>query len=126
MFLLIFNQWADELIVFEIVLLFGVLVWTIIFTVLLCESGARMTNQFDEFSEELSRCDWYAVSIKMQRLYMIFFSDTQNPIKLESYANVTCERETTKTVIHFWIHSNLNALVFHFIFRLSTNHFHTL
>lgn len=66
----------------------------------LCESGARMTSQFDVFREELSLCDWYLLPTKVQQMYMVFLSDTQNPIKMSSYANITSERETFKKVVH--------------------------
>lgn len=72
--------------------------WVSVYTFVLCEPGARMTNQFVLFSEELSRCNWYSLPIKMQQMYMIFLSDTQNPMKILSYANITCERDTTKKV----------------------------
>lgn len=85
----------------------NLLTWMIIFVLLLCEPGTRMTNEFQAFGDELSQCEWYLLSIEMQRMYLIFSMDTQNPIKMMSYANIACERETSKKV-----HSNVNAFQF--------------
>lgn len=73
--------------------------WTTIYIFLLCEPGERITIGFEDFSDELSGCDWYLLPIEMQRMYAIFLSDTQNPVKMESFANILCERETSKTVL---------------------------
>lgn len=92
------SKWADDSSAFQILLLLFVLFWTIIFIFILCEPGARMTYQFVAFGEELSRCDWYLLSIELQRMYMIFLSETQNPMKMLCYGNITCDRDTTKKV----------------------------
>lgn len=93
-----FSQWADDSNLLETICLFFTLIWITIFTVLICEPGAKMTNQFVAFSNELSICDWYSLPIEVQRMYVISLSDTQNPIKMSSYANITCERDTSKKV----------------------------
>lgn len=64
------------------------------------ESGAIMTTEFERFGEELERCDWYALPIKMQRMYMIVLSDTQNPIEMYTYGGIVSNRETIKKVYH--------------------------
>lgn len=95
-----FSQWDNESNLFEILPVFSILTWTTIYILILCEPGTKMINQFEMFGAELSRCDWYSLSVEMQRIYLIFLSDTQNPMKVSSYGNITCERETFKTV---WI-----------------------
>lgn len=57
-----------------------------------------MINQFIILNDELNRCDWYLLSIELQRMFVVFLLDTQNPIKMLSYANISCERETFKKV----------------------------
>lgn len=94
-------KWADDPNSLEIVLLILVLNWNVSFIFLLCEPGEKMINQLGEFSDELNRCDWYLLAVELQRQYTIFLSDTQNPIKIWSYANITCERETSKRVLFF-------------------------
>lgn len=88
--------------------------WMVTFVFILCEPGARMINQFNLLSGELHRCEWFLLPIDMQRMYMIFLSDTQNPTKMRSYANIACERETSKQVsimececTLYIVHSNL-------------------
>lgn len=65
---------------------------------MICEPGARMTQQYELYGEEIGQCDWYLLSIEMQRMYMVFVSDTQNSMKIFSYGNITCDRETPKKV----------------------------
>lgn len=54
----------------------SVLIWTVALIFVLCEPGAIMTSQFEEFCDELSQCDWYFLPIEMQRMYVIILSDT--------------------------------------------------
>lgn len=79
------------------------LFWTIIFIFILCEPGAKLTYQFDTLSGELIRYDWYLLTIEMQRMYMFFLLDTQHPMKMLCYGNITCERDTTKKVFSLLI-----------------------
>lgn len=65
----------------------------------LCEPGARMTDQFEAIGDELEQCNWYTLPIKMQQLYIIFLADTQNSINITSFAGIECTRETSKKVI---------------------------
>lgn len=67
---------------------------------LICEAGDRVATQFDLFGQELERCAWYVLPIKLQRIYLIFLSDTQQPKKIESYGGLICSRETLKRVIN--------------------------
>lgn len=99
----------------------------ILFVMLLCEPCAQMTNQFNLFGDELGRADWYLLPIEMQRTYLIFLSDTQSPMKISSYANITCERETSKSVFASKsTYSSSRSSTSYFIFRLWTPHFHAL
>lgn len=95
------SKWVHDSDFFEVALLLVPLFWMIVYTFVLCEPVARMTNQFSLFNDEVGRCDWYLLSIEMQRMYMVFLSNTQHPLKMQCYANITCERETIKKVIQF-------------------------
>lgn len=126
-----FSQWTNDWNLFQMLFLLCMLLWIVLITFMLCEPGAKMTNQFITYSEELSRCDWYLMSTKMQQMYVVFLLDTQNPIKMLSYANITCERETSKQVIlsacTMYIElDRFPICIFPFIFRWSTRHSHTL
>lgn len=69
----------------------------------ICEAGERVTTQFEAFAKELEQCNWYGFSIRMQRLYVFFLLDTQQPVNIQSYAGIQCTRDTFKNVIN--IHS---------------------
>ena len=65
-----------------------------------CEFGERMTDQFESYGEELERCDWNLLPIEMQRMYLIFLTDTQQIKTIQCYFGIVCSRETYKKV-HF-------------------------
>lgn len=94
-----FLKWSDDSNLFKIALLFSVLIWMLIFISLICEPGARFTIQFEMVEDKLSECDWYLLPIEMQQMYIIFLSNIQNSLKMLSYADITCERETLKKVL---------------------------
>lgn len=70
------------------------------FLFMLCEPGERVTNQFEMFGEELERCNWYKLSIEMQRIYLTFLVNTQQNLNIECYGGIQCTRETLKMVCH--------------------------
>lgn len=114
------SKWDDDANFLEMVPLIFLLIWMTIFVLLLCETGTRMTQQFNALSDELSRCDWYLMTIGMQQMYLIFLSDTQNAIKMLSFANIPCERETSKKVFSNVKTIHFNSLVINFhLFQLS-------
>lgn len=67
---------------------------------LTCEHGTKIASQFAELSDERNRCDWYLLPIAIQRIYLVFLSDPQNPITIQSDANIISERETAMKVIN--------------------------
>lgn len=69
------------------------------FVFIICEPGMMMTNAFEIVGMNLYQCDWYTLSIEMQKMYMIFVSNTQNPISVSTYGDILCERERMKKVI---------------------------
>ena len=71
---------------------------TIVSCFVMCESGEQVTDKFEQFGEEFERCDWYKLPIEIQRMYLIFLSDTQQPKTIQSYGGVVCSRETCKRV----------------------------
>lgn len=93
-------KWADRSNSFETAALIIILNVTIVCALLMCEPGARMTADFARFEEELGKCEWYLMPIGMQRVYIIFLSDTQNSIEMTSYGRLVCNRETLKKVHH--------------------------
>lgn len=72
--------------------------WVFFVAFVLCEIGERVTIQFELFGEEVERCDWHVLPIEMQRMYLIFLSDTQQPKHITCYGAVHFTRETFKEV----------------------------
>lgn len=74
------------------------MLWIIGLNFAICEPGERVTNQFDQFDMKLGRCEWHKLPVEMQRMYLIFVSDTQQPKNLQSYGGIAATRDTFKTV----------------------------
>lgn len=68
----------------------------------ICEPGQRVTNQFECFGAEFGRCKWNKLPIEIQRVYLIFLTDTQQPKILQSFGGMhKCTRDTFKQVCIF-------------------------
>lgn len=77
-----------------------ILIWIIVILFFICEPGARMTNRFQMFDDELARCDWYLFTNEIQRIYLIFIPNAHQPVNIRSYGGIKCERDTLKQVIN--------------------------
>lgn len=55
-------------------------------------------KQFEIFGKEFDRCDWYALPIELQRIYLISLSDTQQPETIQSFGGIVCSRDSYKKV----------------------------
>ena len=75
-----------------------ILFWEYTMNFVFGEIGERVTDQFEQFGDEVGRCDWNELPIEMQRMYLIFLSDTQQPKQIQSYGGITCTREQFKAV----------------------------
>lgn len=97
-----FPQWDENpmtmITLFESIAIVYAGFWMFIFILFICEPSQTMANQFEMFENELTDCEWYALSIEMQKLYMIFLTDTQNAIEISTYGNIICNRDTCKKV----------------------------
>lgn len=83
----------------EIIILVYMLVLLAPYIFIFCEPSQWYINQFEGFEEEVTRCDWYSLPIDLQRIYMIFLTDAQNPIFLSSFGDIECNRDTSKRVL---------------------------
>lgn len=77
-----------------------------------------MTDKFEVFGEKIAACNWYLLPIEMQRMYLIFLANVQNPILMTSYGGITCERGTSKRVKKNLTHIRLISY-FQFEFKFS-------
>lgn len=91
-------KWNDDPNVIEIISIALAGLYTFVFNSVVCELGQWMTNQYEVFEDELTTCDWYALPIEMQQLYLIFLLDAQQPIHIQCYGGIACSRETFKVV----------------------------
>lgn len=82
----------------DMILPIFIVVWAFTLIFAYCELGKMVTNQFNTINEELYRCKWYLLSLEMQRMLLIFMSDTQQPMFLRGYANIVCTRDSFKNV----------------------------
>lgn len=73
--------------------------WAFILSFTICELGQRVTSKFKTFGENLSASNWYSLPLEFQRIYLIFLLESQQPIRIESYCEIICSRETFKRVI---------------------------
>lgn len=92
------SQWDDKSKLIENAILTIVVLWTFILNMLVCEPGDRVTNQFEKFGVEFGQYQWYNLPTEMQRSYLLFLSDTQQLIHLQTYGGIMCTRETYKQV----------------------------
>ena len=76
--------------------------WAFIIILVYCESGQIVVSQFDEFEEEISKCDWYALPIETQKLFVVFLLNEQQTSNIHGFGNIECSRESMKKVISFY------------------------
>lgn len=72
--------------------------WSFAMCAFFCECGERVSQQFNQFDDEIHRCHWYALPIQIQKMHLIFMQDTQQPIIIRGYPNIWCSREIFKMV----------------------------
>lgn len=89
---------------------------------LVCILGQRMTDQFDEFNDELHQCNWFTFPMGMQKMYAIFVHNAQQQMGLQGYGNLLCSRDTMKRVIASdieyvlrYVRYKYNAFSFHLL-----------
>lgn len=78
----------------EIIITSLLAIWTFGFIFFICEPGERVKYHFEKFYDELCRSDWNLFPLDVQRIYLTFLLQTQRPIIIKSYGNISCTRET--------------------------------
>lgn len=74
------------------------LIWSIVFIFFACEIGEMLSNEFNTINDEFYRCRWYLLPAQMRRVFWMILANTQQPVVIEGYGNVSCMRETFKKV----------------------------
>lgn len=88
----------DDTKLFEILVVLIIAIWVFGLVFFICDLGERITYHHDMFYRELERSEWNMLSTRLQRLYMMFLTDAQQSTYISCYGNVSCTRDTFKTV----------------------------
>lgn len=94
-----FFKWSDDQDLYKIYIPLCVTIAMLGYILMLCEPGHYCTEKFENFEYELGQCDWYALPIELQRMYLIFLSNTQNEVEITSYGGIPCKRDKAKKVL---------------------------
>lgn len=86
--------------------------WTFVCLFVVCEIGEMLMAKFEMFNAELCQCNWYLYSIKMQRMLMIFISNTQQPTIIQTIGNRLCARITFTSVKFLFFYMKFNSEFF--------------
>lgn len=73
-------------------------VWSFVAIFIFCQFGEMVIDRFEKFHSELWQCDWYACPGEIQRMYLMFMVNAQQPAVIKGYANILCTREMFKKV----------------------------
>lgn len=79
------------------------LVWSFVAIFLICEFGGMVTDRFEKFYDDLCQCNWYLYPMEIQRIYLIFMVNAQQPTMIQGFANIVCTREYYKKVHLFCV-----------------------
>lgn len=91
-------KWDDDSNSFEIMILLLMMPWIFIDSLIICEPGERVTNEFEEYNTTFNQCKWHKLPIEMQKWFLIFLSDTQQAKYIQGYGGILCARDTFKRV----------------------------
>lgn len=82
----------------DLILPLILMTWCFITLYCYSEFGEMVTNEFQLFSDRTIQCEWYLFPHGMQRIFVIFINDVQQPVLIRGYGNIQCTRETFKAV----------------------------
>lgn len=78
---------------------------------LACELSQRLVNAFTEIDRMIEQFDWYLFPLNIQRMLPIIIVVAQEPVNLECFGSISCNRAVFKKV----------CFVAHFLFRSHGN-----
>lgn len=58
-----------------------------------------VTIQFENFNNELDKCNWYTFPIEFQKMYIIVVQNAQKPVIIYGFGNIFCMRDAMKKVL---------------------------
>lgn len=81
--------------------------WSFVSVFVVCEFGQKVCDAFFEIDDEICQLDWYLFSIEIQKILLTLMINTQKPVSLGVFGNITCDREDFKKVRKFANNRNL-------------------
>lgn len=66
----------------------------------ICELCQRTTNGCEKFDDTIGQLKWYLLPAKLQRILPTVIMYVQEPISVECFGSIACDRETFKRVVH--------------------------
>lgn len=97
--LFFFQQSDDNSNTAELILPIIMVGWSFTIIFFYCHFGAMVCNQFSNFDDELCQCHWYLFPVEVQKLLLIFMSDSQQSTYIRGYGGILCTRDSFKNVI---------------------------
>lgn len=86
---------SDTILVYRVCI---TIFWSFAFLFFICEFADMVNNQFNQFNETVSYCEWYLLSIELQRLIIVLMANTQRQTTIHGYGNIVCTRVAFKKV----------------------------
>lgn len=65
-----------------------------------CELSQRLIDAFDKIHLNIDRCAWYLFPKEIKRILPIVIVYAQEPVSLECFGSLICNRDVFKNVIH--------------------------
>lgn len=63
-----------------------------------CELGQRVSGSFTEINSAVDHLNWYLFPMTVQRIMPIIINNAQQPIEIECFGSVRCNRKSFKEV----------------------------
>lgn len=63
-----------------------------------CELPGRLSDRFDAINSQINKFNWYLFPLKMQQILPVVMIYAQQPVYLECFGSIPCDRETFKRV----------------------------
>lgn len=79
-----------------IIISYGSYGFGLVFTV--CELGQRVSHSFTEINSIVDQLDWYLFPNEIQKIMPIIINNVQQPIEIECFGDVRCNRKSFKKV----------------------------
>lgn len=75
------------------------IIWSSEILIFICEIGQNVSNQCNELSDDIWKCDWYSLPHEFQRMFIIMIMNAQAPISIRGLGNIVCARVSYKRVV---------------------------